>query len=292
MVKDTKSMYDPVFAYLHIPKTGGSSLNKLAYMNYRLSEVEPEDKIGAYINGVIYTDRIAYPLGFFTGCTGPTDAYDELAGIAATKPVTALLGHFSFGVDQYLGRRCIYATVLRDPIERVLSLASHFRKWDYGPLGENKYGPYIEIGRTEGRDFVDVLRQYPLPEFSNDQTRRLTAESLEFGAKDGWESLVKASLHNVPVIGLTERFSETLVLFSDRLGWDMVSVYERKLTNDQRLQVEALSAQDLDWLRSINQVDLRLYERAVAEFDSAMEALGSDARHRAENIEERRWDLG
>lgn len=44
MVKDTKSMYDPVFAYLHIPKTGGSLLNKLAYMNYRLSEVEPEDK--------------------------------------------------------------------------------------------------------------------------------------------------------------------------------------------------------------------------------------------------------
>jgi hypothetical protein len=277
----------PVFAYLHIPKTGGSSFLELAYLHYRLSGQEPEDKSGAYINGVVYTDRVTWPGGFFTI---PAEACAEISDIERAAPVRAVVGHFTYGIHRFLAGECTYVTILRDPIERILSLASHFRKWDYGYLKDAKYRPYIEIGRSEGADFVDVLRRHALPEFSNDQARRVAGLDLPFGAFEGAERLVETSLRNIAIVGLTERFNETLVLLSDRLGWDSVSSYSRKLTNDERLRSDELSARDLDWLRSINQVDLRLYERAVGRFEAAISGLSPEARSRAAKIEGRRWD--
>ena len=96
-----RTSYTIIFA--HIPKSAGFSLNtimKKQYGNERVLEIDPSKPRKAYLG-------------------------------VATMPVwsalylRAISGHVVWGLHKWLPKSFIYITVLRDPVERVLSFYSY-----------------------------------------------------------------------------------------------------------------------------------------------------------------------
>lgn len=122
--------------FIHIPKTGGSSLRVVLARQYEIKHImvfEPADG----------------------GAVGPVDsalpwdpdkpAEVQLREALARQDVRLMVGHQRFGVHQLLNFPCRYFSILRDPIERVLS--NYFYAFTYPPS-------QARFGGTLGRAYV------------------------------------------------------------------------------------------------------------------------------------------
>jgi hypothetical protein len=87
------------------------------------------------------------------------------------------MGHFPFGIHQLLPKPSTYLTVLRDPINRVVSLYYHALKYSNNPLHERLVAERIGL-----KEFVSDIA---CKEAHNDQTRRLSGLNPDFGRCSG-----------------------------------------------------------------------------------------------------------
>lgn len=259
----------PVFAFLHLPKTAGSTLAGIVYNEYQDgSGVSLYN--GAIVSGVLYTDKFSYPEGFFTTESTPVHAklprFDDVA-------IKAVIGHFSYGIHEVLDGPVAYFSMVRDPIERVLSFFFHLREYRYEWLFEQaRYQPILELVGIEADGFVEVAKKHGLLELSNDQTRRLSGSAIPFGIDefDTEDEFLESTLERFDFVGLTEKFDESLILARHQFSWHPLKGYFAKLVNPQRMSVSELSVADLAELRRLNRLDVKLYEKVKGRFDSLL----------------------
>lgn len=243
--------YPRPLLFLHIPKAAGSTLMEIVVRQY------PGGK------------------GFrFTGSP------ENLAGfIGLSEPERAsydvLHGHVAYGVHRHIPGDATSITMLRDPVERIIS---HY----YFVLRKPDHYLHERVSRGGGGGGPMTLRQYVEQrtsiELDNDQTRYfieqpdprdrftpITPELLE---------AAKANLERrMVVVGLAERFDESLVLAQCAFGWLNVT-YERKNVTENRPGQAAIDPQTLDLIRDINRYDVALYEHAVTLFERQVSTLG------------------
>jgi len=101
-------------------------------------------------------------------------------------------------------------------------------------------------------------------EADNDQTRRISGVEPKFGAVSR-SDLAKAKanlLEHFSIVGVTERFDETVVLMKWILGWTVDPVYQPGLVNQDRPKASALAQHTIDIVLEHNQHDLELWEFA------------------------------
>src|SRR5207253_2102954 len=79
--------------------------------------------------------------------------------------VRAVVGHFSFGIHEFVRSESTYLTVLRDPVDRVVSLYHHSLCEPDDPFYER-----VAAGRLSLEEFVSAR---VCKEADNGQTRRL-----------------------------------------------------------------------------------------------------------------------
>ncbi len=223
--------------FLHIPKTGGKSLREVLLAG-----------IGrhAYFS-------VAHPID---------DARrlevlhrDDRAALALVE------GHLYYGIHELLPRLCVYLTVLRDPVERVLSLYSYIRASAGHHLHE----------RVKSLSVGECLRAGLSVELDNFMVRCLSGPGsirVPIGGVSR-EMLIQAGAHleSCAGIGLTERFDESVRRFRRLLGWKGSDVPRVNRTNG-RVERSAVSEGDLDLIRRHNVLDQELYARAVALFEA------------------------
>lgn len=111
--------------FLHIPKTGGSTLRSIIHRQYA------DDKI--------FTIKPLYDKSIRKFKTLPDICKKEYAVVQ---------GYMGFGLNNDIPQRCAYITILRDPIERVLS------NYYYG-LGKNHPDFYRENQAITLDEFVN-----------------------------------------------------------------------------------------------------------------------------------------
>ena len=240
--------------FLHVPKTGGSTLRDLFARRFDRDEVwtppvgrgKAERRYIQYVQGA--EDRPG-------SVGGPTDFHRRyrrmLADLspAELERIRLLVGHFWYGVHEVLPFPADYVTMLRAPIPRVLSLYAH-RTAHHGV--EKGLGEYV----AEGRDW----------ELDNGQTRRLagasSGEDPRFvPATAGLLDRAKANLETVRVAGVTERFDEFLALLRIELGWRPFAYFPRNVS-DGRPRESDLDPAILDAIRQRNALDLELHRFA------------------------------
>src|SRR5678815_616084 len=85
----------PTVIFLHIPKTAGSTLDKIIDHQYKRTSI-------------------------FTRAYISMDEFKILPE-AHREKIRVLRGHMHFGVHEYLPQSSIYITILRNPIDRVIS---------------------------------------------------------------------------------------------------------------------------------------------------------------------------
>ena len=98
--------------FLHLPKTAGTTLNRLIEWEYRLSEMYSID-----------------PVLFEWSA-----AHLRKLPPARLRKTRMFKGHMLFGLHEVLPQPSTYITVLRDPVERVLSAFYFMRSYKLHPL--------------------------------------------------------------------------------------------------------------------------------------------------------------
>lgn len=251
----------PAVLFLHLPKAGGTTLGDFVYNQCRADAEHDEMLLNA---GVLFL-----PYGFF-----------KEADLAVPEPVRPLLrradlraviGHFWFGLHEYVARPSTYITLLRNPVERVVSLY-HYLK-------------------LEGRMSLEEFASHPpYREVDNDQTRRIAGVNPDIG--DCTEATLRAAQENLrrhfSVVGVTERFDETLVLLKLRLGWRRDVLSYPKNTNPERPPTAALARETVAAIERRNELDFKLWRFAEQLLDEAIAAEGAAFRTELESYRRRR----
>lgn len=270
-----------ILVFLHIPKTAGTTLRPVVTGHYADAEADDEPELELW-EGIVY-DRGE---GFFKPPGGnPIPPYAATA--LEHHDVRAVVGHFSFGVHRLARRSARYMTFLRDPVDRVTSLYFHFTTWK-----PDESRPEVWFPGDGDRPFTDettleeFVTSYALRELDNDQTRRVSGIEPPFG--DCTRDMLDVAKRNIEehfaVVGLTERFDESVALASHVLGWTPEIGYLPQLVNEARIPVSDISLAAREAILERNELDHELYRFAQDRFQGAVEELGPEFQERVQAI--------
>jgi len=176
-------------------------------------------------------------------------------------------GHFGFGLHESFPQASTYMTILRDPVERAISFYTYVRQ-----------DPQSRFQRF-GRDWP-TLREFVsdrlADELDNGQVRQLTRLNLGEGTvSDECLEHAKRNLDShFSVVGVSERFDDSLRLCQHVFGWESVDYVSRRITANRPPK----RALDQDTLRAINQanrLDVQLYAHAEKMLDTSLREVRS-----------------
>jgi len=228
---------DEAVIFLHVPKAAGSTLNRLIECEYPLLEMYSIDPV-FYRWSWAHLQRLSKR---------------RLGKIRIFK------GHMLFGLHAILPRSATYITVLRDPVDRVLSSFYFMRSYKLHPL-------YWRFKR-ENWTLEDFVRRSP-----RDNVQCKILAGIEYAkpfTAEIFEIAKENLLRHFCVVGLSERFEESLALMKLRLGWKLqrYSSFNVSRTRPRKADVPRSI---LDLIEERNSFDISLYDYAARLFQTAV----------------------
>lgn len=229
----------------HIPKAGGTTLNAIIRQNCDPSRVYN-----------IYDTQACH-------------SWKEYCALSETEKsrLLGVVGHMPMGAHRELSQDAEYVTFFRDPSARVLSLYRYvFRKEDHY-LYEQATKEQFSLAR-----FLDVA---PAVEVENGMVKALLfpEQQPEKAADEGHLQLALENLETYfPVFGLTHEFDASVCLFAKYFGWKTPYYMVRNAKPGKFVQSHPEpTAGELERLKEMNQLDIRLFEKVKLRFLSMME---------------------
>ncbi|WP_264740339.1 sulfotransferase family protein [Cytobacillus firmus] len=205
---------ESLLIFLHIPKTGGTTLSTIISNQYKENE---------------FKKTKLQELQKFT---------EEDLG-----RLKCIAGHGYFGVHEYFNRSCSYFTMVRDPVDRVLSNYYFIKR-------RKDHRDHNKLGNVSLKEFVRDFQDRTF----NHQTKRLSGPgvpSLE-AAKENLE-------RHFTIVGVTDEFDESLFLMKKEFNWSDIS-YEIKNSTENRPSIAEVPKDIINYIKEMNQLDIALYQ--------------------------------
>jgi galactose-3-O-sulfotransferase len=239
----------PRLIFVHIPKTGGTSLVAAIESQY----------------GSKHVARL-----YLGGFGIPVDEFLQWSQ-RRLRRVRAVTGHYEFGLAAHLPDPSTYLTVLRDPVDRVVS---HYHYVLTEPTLIELHEAHGSHASLEAHVARSPLRHL----INNAQTRQLGGDVLDPGRPPTAADLSTAMRRideDFAVVGLQERLDESLALMRVVFGWDEHTLPHLNVTS-ARPSVTDLDPEIRGVVLEHNQLDAALYEHARDRFAHQLAEHGLD----------------
>lgn len=173
-----------------------------------------------------------------------------------------LIGHQHYGQHQFISRQATYMTMLREPVERVLSYFFCVKRFKNHHLYKH--------GFTDETTLAEFVGQARHIELDNIQTRLLNPQpdkQYPFGSvnEDMFETAMK-NLESIERVGTVERMNDFLELLRCAEGWIIPEAPLQNRTAD-RPKADDQPEEIIERIRELNRFDALLYEAARDRFE-------------------------
>jgi hypothetical protein len=238
-------MHDTTAIFVHIPKTAGTTLARVI-------------------------DR-QYPRQARLLLERHHEGVREFQALSEERrsEIRLLRGHIPYGLHVDCPRPATYFTLLREPIDRVVS-------YYYFVQREAQHYLY-DYANTPGMTLKRYVEDRVSLQMDNMQTRLISGVWTDPGYGECDQETLALAKRNLEqhfaVVGLTERFDETLLLLKRALGWQNIHYVRHNVTR-QRPRRVSLDAETLAVIQACNQLDIKLYKHAQMLFDALLKAQG------------------
>lgn len=180
-----RAAVEPPILFIHVPKTAGTSMRHSLEATLGSTRVYPSDHdIGRRADG-------CYPT-----------AAEILKNYASIRPYRVLIGHFPAGLKDELPVPHRTAVILRDPVQRVLSLLAH-------------------LDRCSGIAPATALADSHLRSRIEDRQTKFMAARVDEPPDVAGNLMLERALDNLDAfdfVGLTERHADSCRLFDSCFG--------------------------------------------------------------------------
>jgi hypothetical protein len=245
--------------FMHIPKTAGTSLRVALESAYPGGE-----------------RMYLYPPADLDGAVAPRD-FRSLPEDERHRP-SLIVGHFGFGVHQHARQPARYVTMLRDPLDRVVSLYYHYKNHAQATPGS----PSVEERRLM-RDGAMSLEEWVFdakrPAVDNGMVRQIAGyRRIPFGECP--DSLLTEALEHISshfdAVLIRARMAESMDILQKLVGARLPPP-GRVNVNPARRPLDDLDPAVRRRIRELNRLDHRLFRLMVQRFPSTYEhVMGSD----------------
>ena len=221
----------PTFFFLHVMKTGGTTFAQLLEENFGPEERYPDAPRGP-------KRRRQYTM------------IDEVRSVDATRRrgIRVYAGHFPFIVAELAGAD-VTLTMLRDPIERTVSVLRHFQRY-----ADEHRESSLEAVYEDPWVFPLYIHDYQAKMFAMTASDKLESHLDVIEIDDDRLAIAKAAVARVDVLGLSDRqdaFTETL---HRRFGWRVPPVPDLNISPGDtdvprafRRRIETDNARDIEF---------------------------------------------
>jgi hypothetical protein len=217
--------------FLHIPRVGGTTLKTIMRRQY--------DR------------RFVYE--------GVHNALPEFKGLdeSARAKIQVLEGHMPFGLHAFLPQPATYVTLLREPVDRVISIY-------YYVLRSPRHYAHAQVSAQQ-IDLETFVSGEIAKGVDNGQTRLISGvgstPDFDGCSRETLELAKKNLREHFSVIGLTKKFDETLILLKRTLGWGLPFYTRKNITRERPYRSNPPQAL-VKLIRQRNKWDVELYEYA------------------------------
>ncbi|MGJ3254661.1 MAG: hypothetical protein ACFE0J_26540 [Elainellaceae cyanobacterium] len=181
-------------------------------------------------------------------------------------------GHFGYDIRNFLPKKPIYITMLRHPIQRVISLYKFYSRRPDHP--DSSMASKVATSSSI-EDFV----RSPIPQVrartSNCQAHQIASGFWDDNLTDlltmpdaDLLALAKEHLDQFAFVGLTERFNESILLLSYVFGWYPGLEYQSLRVSSSGSHLSEINPDLVALISDYNSVDLQLYDYAQTWFES------------------------
>ena len=180
-------------------------------------------------------------------------------------------GHDVFGIHEYLPTPSHYITLLRNPIDRVVS---HY----YYVLRRPKHYLHKTVV-TNNIELEEYVASGISPEINNGQVRLLSTISCSFGncSQEMLEQAKNNISRHFSAIGTLEDFDKFLLLLKKKLSWNGYPLYRRKNVTSKRPSLNSFSASTIKTIEKYNQLDIEMYKLVKHEFHKIYDSYCTEA---------------
>jgi hypothetical protein len=228
--------------FLHIPKTGGSTLNPILDWNYdnKSFQITRYAQIAAFL-ALSDEEKLQYKV---------------------------LRGQVYYGIHQDIPEACQYICILRHPYKRLVSQYFYLnvRKAALGEklsempfeafLEQEPFQAYMQLNLIAGGSSVDEALRRPLP-----------TNALE---------IAQANIEkHFPVLGLIDNYDESLLLMKRAFGWQR-AFYSRQNVNKNSPKFEDLPKATQALIEQACEPEMVFYDYARKRLQAQIEAATED----------------
>ena len=175
-----------------------------------------------------------------------------------------ICGHMPFGIHEFVPRSSAYTTILRDPIDRVISEYFYVLR-----TPEHPFHKTLELENISLKNYVSRK----MSSTYNCQTWRLAGFDLYKPLPADESVMLEKAKRNInnyfSMVGVTERFDEYVLLLQRRFGWSN-PFYVRENVGFNRISKEDIDKSTLSIIEENNALDIELYDMVKASFNKTV----------------------